>query len=316
MHRDRHGLSNVITALVTPFKHGDVDYAAFADLVEWQIEQGIGGLIPGGTTGEAATLSWDEHIGVIRRCVEIANGRIPVIAGTGTNDTRSTISCTATAEALGADAALIVTPYYNRPTQEGLFRHFEAVSQHTSIPIILYNVPARTGVDLSLQTIERLSALPNVVGIKDATGDMTRPAKLRARLPERFSQWSGHDATALEFSVNGGNGTMSVVSNVEPRRIVEMHKALASGNAPAAKAMARQLQPLIAALERETNPVSIKYALHLTRGMSADVRLPLCPVEEETADALQAALLALNRLQAHPDRQYAENEVEGASSAA
>lgn len=316
MIRERRDVSNAITALVTPFKHGEVDYAAFSELVEWQVEQGIGGLIAGGTTGEATTLSQDEHLSVIRRCVEIAKGRIPVIAGTGTNDTRSTISRTAAAEALGADAALVVTPYYNRPTQEGLFRHFEAVAQHTSIPIVLYNVPSRTGVDLCLDTIERLSALHNIVGIKDATGDLTRPSKLRARLPERFSQWSGHDATALEFNMRGGNGTMSVVSNVEPRRVVDLHEALERGNLEVARAMASQLEPLCAALDFETNPVPIKYALHLARGIAADVRLPLCQVEQATADAIQVALLALARTQALSAAQAAARRMAGAVSAA
>ena len=315
MIREQLGLSRAITALVTPFREGDVDYGSFAELVDWQIEQDIGGLVPGGTTGEGATLSSEEHLGIIRRCVEVAHGRVPIIAGTGSNDTRSTISRTAAAEALGADAALIVTPFYNRPTQEGLFRHFEAVASQTNIPIILYNVPARTGVDLSVETIARLAALPGIIGIKDATGDVTRPAALRARLPEQFLQWSGHDATALEFNMCGGDGTMSVVSNVEPRRVVEMHEALSSGNAPLASAIARQLQPLIAALERETNPVPIKYALHLARGMSAEVRLPLWRVQEDTADALQAALLALNRNPVHSDPQRVGNEAGEASSA-
>ncbi|WP_173087879.1 4-hydroxy-tetrahydrodipicolinate synthase [Devosia sp. 1635] len=316
MIRKLQGRGRAITALVTPFKNGEVDYGRFSELVDWQIEQRIGGLIPGGTTGEGATLSREEHLGIIRRCVEVANGRVPVIAGTGTSDTRSTISCTAAAEVLGADAALIVTPFYNRPSQEGLFRHFEAVASHTNIPIILYNVPARTGVDLSLETIARLSGLPRVTGIKDATGDMTRPAALRARLPEQFSQWSGHDATALEFNMSGGDGTMSVVSNVEARRMVEMHEALSSGNAALASAIARQLEPLIAALERETNPVPIKYALHLARGISDEVRLPLWGVQEDTADAIQAALLALNRVRTHSDPQRVGNEVGEASSAA
>lgn len=295
MKSERQRLRGAITALVTPFKHGEVDYTAFAEFVEWQVEQGIDGLVPAGTSGEAPTLSWGEHIGIIRRCVEIVDGRIPVIAGTGTNDTQSTISYTSAAEALGADAALIVTPYYNRPSQEGLFRHFEAIAHKTSIPVIVYNVPARTGVNLSLETIERLAALPGIIGIKDATGDLTRPPALRAALGERFIQLSGHDATAPDFNRLGGRGTISVVSNVVPHLVVEMHDALLCGNHAAAKAIAWRLQPLIEALELESNPVPIKYALHLARGMSGEVRMPLTPVAPKTTDAIQAALLTLHR---------------------
>ncbi len=295
MEPERQRLQGAITALITPFKQGEIDYPAFCDLVEWQIGQGINGLVPAGTTGEVPTLSWGEHLGIIRRCIEIADGRVPVIAGTGTNDTQSTIAYTAAAEALGADATLIVTPYYNRPSQEGLFRHFEAVAQKTRLPIIIYNVPARTGVDLTLETIERLAAVPGIAGIKDATGDMTRPPKLHAALGERFVQLSGHDATALDFNMLGGSGTISVVSNVEPALMADMHDALRCGNNVAAKVISVRLRQLIAALERESNPVPIKFALHLARGISADVRMPLVPVAPETADAVQEALLTLHR---------------------
>lgn len=311
MQSEIQRLRGPVTALVTPFKHGEVDYVAFADLVEWQVDQGMAGLVPAGTTGEVPTLSWGEHIGLIRRCLEVVDGRVPVIAGTGTNDTQSTISYTHAAEALGADAALIVTPYYNRPSQEGLFRHFEAVVHKARIPIIVYNVPARTGVDLSLETLERLAELPGVIGIKDATGDMTRPSKLRAALGDRFIQFSGHDATALDFNILGGSGTISVVSNVEPRLMADMHEALARGDDEAAQAIAQRLQPLIKALERESNPVPIKYALHLMRNMAADVRLPLTPVEPHTADAIQAALLALHRAQIEPYSQQIKRAANG-----
>lgn len=311
MQSERQRLRGAVTALVTPFKHGEVDYAAFADLVEWQVDQGVAGLVPAGTTGEVPTLSWGEHISLIRRCLEVVEGRVPVIAGTGTNDTQSTISYTLAAEALGAAAALVVTPYYNRPSQEGLFRHFEAVASKARIPIILYNVPARTGVDLSLQTLERLAELPGVIGIKDATGDMTRPTKLRAALGDRFIQFSGHDATALNFNMLGGSGTISVISNVEPRLVADMHEALARGDNKAAQTIALRLQPLIKALERESNPVPIKYALHLMRSMAADVRLPLTPVEPQTADAIQAALLALHRARIEPRSQQINQAANG-----
>lgn len=279
-----------MTALATPFRNGEVDYRGLATLVEWQMAEGIRGLVPCGTTGEAPTLTWQERTAIIGRCVEIAAGRIPVIAGTGSNGTAATIEQTAMAASLGADAALIVTPYYNRPTQEGIVRHFEAIAREVSLPIIVYNVPSRTGVDLTLETIERLAAIPAVIGIKDATGDLSRPMAVSRMVGDRFIQLSGHDATALGFDMMGGSGAISVVANVAPRLSVEMHDACGRGHFQAARAAQYRLLPLIAALERETNPIAVKHALHLLHGTCPDVRLPLTAATAETANAVRVAL--------------------------
>lgn len=289
--RDR--LKGAMTALVTPFHKGDVDLKGLTTLVRWQIEAGIDGLVPCGTTGETPTLSQEERLGVIRTCVEVAAGQIPVIAGTGTNDTATTIAFTRAAEALGADAALIVTPYYNKPTQEGIFRHFEAIARQVNIPIIVYNVPSRTGVDLLPPTVERLAEIPAIVGIKDATGDLARPLAYPASMRGRFLQFSGHDATAFGFNTMGGSGTISVVANVAPRLCAEMHDACRKGDHHKARQIHHRLRPLIAALELETNPIPVKYALQLVLGLNADVRLPLTPALPETRNAIRAAILAL-----------------------
>lgn len=286
--RDR--LKGAITALVTPFTGGEVDHGDLSLLIEWQIGEDIDGLVPCGTTGEASTLSWHERIGIVRRCVEIAAGRVPVIAGTGTNNTETTITFTAAAKDFGADAALIVTPYYNRPSQEGIFRHYETIARNVDIPIIVYNVPSRTGVDLTPGTIERLASIPAIVGIKDATGDLSRPMALSASFGDRFIQLSGHDPTSFGFNTMGGRGTISVVSNVAPRLCVAMHDACRKGDCHTARSIHRRLRPLIATLERDTNPVPVKYALHLLHGTSPDVRLPLVGLEAATAETIREAI--------------------------
>jgi 4-hydroxy-tetrahydrodipicolinate synthase len=288
-------MHGAMTALATPFKDGGVDYQGLSTLVEWQMAEGIRGLVPCGTTGEAPTLTWQERTAIIARCVEIASGRIPVIAGTGSNSTAATIEQTAMAAGLGADAALIVTPYYNRPTQEGVFRHFEAIAREVRIPIIIYNVPARTGIDLAPQTIERLAAIPTIIGIKDATGDLSRPMAVSRLVGDRFIQLSGHDATALGFNMMGGSGAISVVANLTPRLCVEMHDACGRGHFQSARATQYRLLPLIAALERETNPIAVKHALHLLHGTRPDVRLPLTAATAETATAVRLALQACLR---------------------
>lgn len=287
-------LHGAITALVTPFKNGDVDFAALERLIEWQLSEGIDGLVVCGTTGEAPTLCWDERIAVIRRTVEVVRGKVPVIAGTGTNDTRSTVAFTSAAASFGVDGALIVTPYYNRPTQEGIFRHFEAVANSVELPIIVYNVPSRTGVDLGLPTIRRLADLRGVIGLKDATGDLSRPLGLTNLLGDNFLQLSGHDATALGFCAAGGRGTISVISNIAPQLCVQMHEAYRKGDLHRAESMSHQLRSLTAALEMETNPAPAKYALHLLRGISPEVRLPLVQVMPETAFAIRDALQQLS----------------------
>ena len=295
-------LNGAITALVTPFHAGEVDLKGLTRLVRWQIEEGINGLVPCGTTGEAPTLSWEERLEIIGQCVRIASGRVPIIAGTGTSSTEATIGFTTAAESLGADAALIVTPYYNRPSQEGIFRHFEAIARKVKIPIIVYNVPARTGVDLLPQTIERLAQIPTIIGIKDATGDLSRPLAISALVGAHFLQFSGHDRTSLEFNTLGGRGTISVVANVAPRLCVEMHDACRRRDYQAARAIDDRLSPLVAALELDTNPVAVKYALHILRCLDPDVRLPLVPLLPQTAELVGRAMLALAEDDARPDR--------------
>ncbi len=250
------------------------------------MDQGIDGLVPCGTTGEAPTLSWEERLDVIRLCVEVAGGKVPVIAGTGSNNTEATIAFTAAAEAFGADAALIVTPYYNKPSQEGIFRHFEAIASKVKIPIIVYNVPSRTGVDVLPHTIERLAEIPTIIGVKDATGDLSRPSAAHKLVGDRFLQFSGHDTTSFGFNTMGGIGTISVVANVAPRLCVDMHNACRKGDHNTARAIHHRLGPLIAALELETNPVPVKYAVHLLLGLNPDVRLPLTLPLPETQHAI------------------------------
>lgn len=289
-----HRLTGMMTALVTPFLHEQVHGAALSALVCSQIEAGIDGIVAGGTTGEASSFLANERNAVIGLCVEAAKGRVPIIAGTGTNSTKDTIEFTSAAQALGADAALIVTPYYNRPSQEGVFQHFQAIARAVEIPIILYNVPSHTNVDLHLDTLERLAQFPNIVGIKDATGDLSRPMALASRLGDRFIQLSGHDATAMAFNLMGGQGTISVVANIVPSLCVGLQKACSRGDAKAALAIQQRLHPLIAALERESNPGPVKHALHLLHGISPEMRLPLVPVTPATAQAIETALAGLH----------------------
>jgi 4-hydroxy-tetrahydrodipicolinate synthase len=283
-----------ITALVTPFARDCIDETAFADFVAWQIAEGTQGLVPCGTTGEAPTLTSAERERLIRIAVEVADRRVPVIAGTGMNCTESSIAMTAEAKAAGADAALVVTPYYNRPTQEGLFRHFEAIARAVDIPLILYNVPSRTGVDLLSTTIGRLAKIPSIIGIKDATGDVTRPIATASETGGRFLQVSGHDATAVSFNLAGGRGCISVVANVVPRLCAALQKACRDDDYLQARAIQRRLVPLIKALEQETNPCPIRLAVSLLhRRFDSSPRLPLVPVSSETAKAVSEALRPL-----------------------
>jgi 4-hydroxy-tetrahydrodipicolinate synthase len=285
--------SGSITALVTPFRNDAIDEPAFVELVKWQIGEGTNGLVPCGTTGEASTLRRAEHERLIRLCVDAAHWRVPVIAGTGTNSTETTVALTRVAKAAGADAALVVTPYYNRPSQEGLFRHFEAVARAVEIPIILYNVPKRTGVDLLPETIGRLARIDTIVGIKDATGDPRRALEIADAAGEGFVRLSGDDATALAFNACSGRGCVSVVANVMPRLCARMQHAWAHGDEGTAKWIEARLAPLVQALSLETNPAPVKYALSQLRGIDPAVRLPMTPVTPETARAIERALRML-----------------------
>jgi 4-hydroxy-tetrahydrodipicolinate synthase len=278
-------------ALVTPFKDGAVDLDAFAAHVEWQISEGSHGLVPVGTTGESPTLAHDEHYAVISACVEVANKRVPVIAGCGSNDTRTALAHLAHAEKVGADAALIVVPYYNKPSQAGLIAHFTALHDATRLPIILYNVPGRTVVDISVETIAILSKLPRIIGIKDASGNIARVAQQRLASGPDFIQLSGNDDMAVGFNAHGGVGAISVTANVAPRLCAQLQEATLLGDYATALAINDRLQPLHAALFSDSSPGPTKYALHRLGRMAADVRLPIIAPSPAAMAAVDAALV-------------------------
>lgn len=284
--------SGSIVALVTPFQDGAFDEAAYRDLIAWHLAEGTSGIVPCGTTGEASTLRHDEHRRVVETCIDAVQGRVPVIAGTGSNATEEAIELTRFAEAAGADAALIVTPYYNKPTQEGLYQHFRAIHDATSLPIIVYNIPARSVVDMSVETMARLAQLPRITGVKDATQDLMRPLKTRAAIGDGFCQLSGEDGTVLAFLANGGHGCISVTANVAPAACAELFRAWQAGDAAAALAIHMRLLPLHQALFCESNPVPAKYALSRLGKCRPDVRLPLVPLAAASRGTVEAALAA------------------------
>jgi len=279
------------TALVTPFKNGSVDEASFRALVDWQIAEGTKGLVPVGTTGESPTLSHDEHNAVVEWCVEEAKGRVPVIAGAGSNSTKEAIALARHAEGAGADAVLVVTPYYNKPTQEGLYQHFKAINDAIGIPIIIYNIPPRSVVDMSVDTMTRLFELKNIAGVKDATANLARVSQQRAAMGEDFIQLSGEDATALGFMAHGGHGCISVTSNVAPRLCAEFQALCLKGDYAGALTIQDQLMPLHTALFIETSPSPIKYALSLIGKCAETVRLPMVPVTQKTREAVRDAMV-------------------------
>jgi 4-hydroxy-tetrahydrodipicolinate synthase len=278
------------TALITPFKHGKVDAAAFQKLCKWQIEQGTDALVPVGTTGESPTLSHEEHNRVIELCVEVAHGKVPVIAGAGSNSTEEAIAMTRHAQKVGAEAVLSVAPYYNKPTQEGLYQHFKAIHDASDIPIIVYNIPPRSVVDISVDTFARLAKLPRIVGVKDATMDLARPLRMRLALGLEFSQLSGEDATAVPYLAQGGHGCISVTANVAPRQLAEMHDAWQAGDFPTVQKINDRLMPLHDALFAETSPAPVKYAASLLGLCSDDVRLPLVSPGEATKTRVRQAM--------------------------
>jgi len=276
-------LSGSLTALVTPFRDDAFDEDAFRAHVRWQIENGTYGFVPVGTTGESPTLSHDEHKQVVEACIDEAKGRVPVIAGAGSNSTDEAIDFSRHAEEAGADAVLVVTPYYNKPTQEGLYQHFKAINDAVGIPIIIYNIPARSVIDMSVDTMKRLFELKNIVGVKDATANVARVSLQRQAMGEEFIQLSGEDATALGFMAHGGHGCISVTSNVAPRLCSDMQQACLSGDYAGAVRIQDRLMPLHTALFIETNPSPVKYALSALGRMSDEVRLPLVPMSSEAA---------------------------------
>ena len=287
----RTSFQGSFTALVTPFKNGSVDEEAFRGLVDWQLAEGTNGLVPVGTTGESPTLSHKEHAQVVGWCIEQARGRAPVIAGAGSNSTAEAIAMSQEAEKAGADAVLIVTPYYNKPTQEGLYQHFKAINDAIGIPIIIYNIPGRSVIDMSVDTMKRLFELKNIAGVKDATASMVRVSQQRQAMGPGFNQLSGEDATALGFNAHGGHGCISVTANVAPRLCAEFQGACLKGDFAAALKLQDKLMPLHNALFIETNPAPAKYALSVLGKCAETVRLPLAPLAEKTRTAVREAMV-------------------------
>ncbi len=286
-----------LVALITPMREdGSVDERALESFVEWQITEGTNGVVPVGTTGELPTLNHDEHRRVVEITVAVARGRVPVIAGAGSNSTAEAISLAHHAGKVGADGVLVVTPYYNKPTQEGLVLHFTAVADAAGIPLIIYNIPSRSVVDMSVETMARLARHPNIVGVKDSTQNLARPLHTRRACGRDFVQLSGEDHTALAFLAAGGDGCISVTGNVAPRLCSEMHTAWRDGQPGAAMALQERLLPLHDALFAETSPAPVKYAASLLGHTHETCRLPLAPIAEATRTKVRAAMVEVGLL--------------------
>ena len=279
------------TALVTPFKNGALDEAGFRALVDWQIAQGSHGLVPVGTTGESPTLSHDEHQKVVEWCVAEAGGRVPVIAGAGSNSTKEAVSLAQHAEKAGAAAVLVVTPYYNKPTQEGMYLHFKAVNDAIGIPIIIYNIPPRSVVDLSVETMTRLYELKNIAGVKDATANLARVSQQRHAMGPDFIQLSGEDMTALAYMAAGGHGCISVVANVAPKPCADLMNAVLKGDYATGLTIQDRLTPLHDAVFREPGLAGAKHGLKLLGRLDDEVRLPLMPVTQPTGQVIRDAMV-------------------------
>ncbi len=273
--------TGLYTALITPFKNKSIDWTSFEKIIEYQIANGVDGLVFCGTTGESSTLSHEEHNLIIEMGVKIVNSRVKVIAGTGSNSTNESIKLTTHAQKSGVDAALIITPYYNKPTQNGMYNHFKAIHDSCNLPIILYNVPGRTSVNLSDETIVKLSELKNIVGIKDATGDLARVYTLKAKLKKPFTLLSGEDMTAVSFNASGGNGIISVTSNLLPKTCSNIQNLSLQGNIFEANKLQQTLTDINSILFKETNPIPIKYIMHLAKFCENEIRMPLCQPSEE-----------------------------------
>lgn len=288
-------ISGIYTALVTPMRGGALDEAAFQSFVDWQVREGVHGLVPVGTTGESPTLTYGEHHRVIELCIEAAGRRVPVMAGTGSNNTEEAISFTRHAKKVGADSALVVAPYYNKPTQEGIYRHYKAIHDAVDIPIVIYNIPGRSVINITDETLVRLAHLPGIAGVKDATGDLARVSTLRHALAregllEKMSLLSGEDVTAVAFNAAGGQGCISVTSNIAPRQSAAVQEACLRGDYPAALALHEPLVELHGAMFCETSPGPVKYAASLMGKCSDEVRLPLCEIADASKQRVKAAL--------------------------
>jgi 4-hydroxy-tetrahydrodipicolinate synthase len=281
--------SGSICALITPFNDGNVDENAFGNLIDWQIAEGTNGLVPMGTTGESPTLSHDEHKRVVELCIEVADGRVPIIAGAGSNSTSEAIELAEHAKKAGADAALAVTPYYNKPTQEGLYRHFEALNS-VGIPIIIYNIPGRSVVDMSVATMARCAELENIIGVKDATAAVGRATEQKMACGDDFCQLSGEDITQLGFLAQGGVGCISVTANIAPKLMADMHNAWQAGNIAEAQRINERLTPLHLDLFCEANPGPVKYGASLLGKCKEELRLPLVNITEESRGKVERAM--------------------------
>ena len=279
-----------ICALITPFREGALDEAAYEAFVDWQIGEGTNALVPCGTTGESPTLSHDEHRRVVEICISIAGGRVPVIAGTGSNSTEEAIALTRHARDSGADGALVVVPYYNKPTQEGLYLHYKAINDAVDLPVIIYNIPGRSVIDMSIDTMARLAKLPNIVGVKDATNDVSRATRQKLAIGDDFTQLSGEDGTQLGFLAQGGDGCISVTANVAPKLMAEFHKAWKDSDIALAQEINERLMPLHVGLFCESNPGPVKYAVSLLGKCSDEVRLPLAALSADGRKTVEAAM--------------------------
>ena len=283
-----------IVALITPFKDSNLDEESFVSIIHYHLKNGTNGLVPGGTTGESPTISHDEHRKIIEICVKESNGKIPVIAGTGSNSTDEAVALTKFSEKAGADAALVVTPYYNKPTQEGLYQHYKAINDNCGIPIIIYNIPPRSVVDMSVDTMARLFELKNIIGVKDATANLDRVTQQKNKMGDKFVQLSGEDGTALEFNLRGGNGCISVTANIAPKLCSEFQEAsLAKNNnnlISKAKQINEKLLPLHNSLFIESNPSGVKYGASLLGLCSEEVRLPLVKTTAPTKKIVKSAM--------------------------
>ena len=280
-----------IVAIVTPFKDNKLDEKALTDLIEWHISEGTNAIVPCGTTGESATLEYDEHYRVIELTVQVVNGRVPVIAGTGANSTSETVMMTERAKSIGADGALLVVPYYNKPTQEGLYLHYKTVAESVDIPIVLYNVPGRTALNMLPQTVARLAGIKNIVAIKEATGNMAQVSEIINLCGDRITVLSGDDFTTFPLIILGGAGTISVSANVAPADLAAMCKAANNGNIEEARRLHYKLEPLNKGMFIETNPISVKTALSLMGKIEEELRLPLCPMAGDNREKLKNILI-------------------------
>lgn len=283
--------SGTMTALVTPFKNNEIDEKAYRSFIEWQIVQGIHGLVPCGTTGESATLSHAEHERVIEICIDQAAGRVPVLAGAGSNNTEEAIALTKFAQKAGADGALLITPYYNKPTQQGLYDHYKAIASEVDFPLVPYNVPGRTGCNMLPPVVAKLAEeFPNIIGIKEATGDMCQASQVLESCPETFSVFSGDDLTAFPLLALGGKGIISVTSNIVPHAMSELYNAFVKGSLDEARKLHHQYFPLHKVMFIESNPIPVKTALALMGKMNNELRLPLCNLSAEDLKILKAVL--------------------------